>query len=260
MNLITLTTDFGTDDWFVGTMKGVILAINPRARIVDVTHAIPRGDIRAGALALLQAYAFFPAGTIHLAVVDPGVGSERPAIAMRSGKFVFLGPDNGVLSFAAGREAVRSARHVTSLKLKLQQVSRTFHGRDVFAPVAAHLSLGMRWSELGPRVAEWQRLRWPEPIRDGRTLRGEVIWLDRFGNAITNLPATMDLRLSDVRVKNRSLGAPSTHYQAVPTGKPLVLAGSGGLLEIAVNGGSAELKFGLRLGTPVTATMGLGGV
>jgi hypothetical protein len=255
MKIITLTTDFGTDDWFVGTMKGVILAINPRARIVDLTHAIPPGDIRAGAFALLQAYAFFPAGTIHLVVVDPGVGSPRPAIAIRSGKFIFLGPDNGVLSLAAGRDVVRSARHITNLKLFLPRISRTFHGRDVFAPVAAHLSRGVQWPELGPRTTEWQTLRWPEPVRAGRTLRGEVIWLDRFGNAITNVPATSDLRLSDVRVKNHRLGPPATHYQAVPVGKPLALAGSGGLLEIAVNGGSAELEFALRPGTPVIATM-----
>jgi S-adenosylmethionine hydrolase len=255
MKIITLTTDFGTTDWFVGTLKGVILRLCPTATLVDLTHAIPPGDIRAAAFALLQAYDYFPTGTIHLAVVDPGVGSQRPAIALRTRRFTFLGPDNGVLSLAAASETVRSVRRLANPKLLLPRVSQTFHGRDIFAPMAAHLCRGARWSDLGPRVTNWQRLAWPVPVRAAGKLRGEVVWVDRFGNGITNLPATEAPQMIEVRVNRHRLGTPVTHYQAVPPRQPLALVGSCGLLEIAVNGDSAERKLGLRIGTPVTAML-----
>lgn len=137
MNIITLTTDFGLADWFVGSMKGVILGINPQARIVDITHDVPAGDIRAGAFALLASYRCFPRNTVHVAVVDPGVGSERAAIAVRTEEYFFVGPDNGVLSFALAHENVQEVRHLQNEMLFRTPVSNTFHGRDIFAPVAA---------------------------------------------------------------------------------------------------------------------------
>ncbi len=154
MRAITLTTDFGLGDWFVGTMRAVILGIHPRANVVDITHGIPPGDIRAGAFALMASCRFFPRGTVHVAVVDPGVGSRRRAIAVRSANHFFVGPDNGVLSWALGLEEIKTIRLLENPEYFLAPVSRTFHGRDIFAPVAAHLSRGLRASRLGRELRE----------------------------------------------------------------------------------------------------------
>ncbi|MBI4664754.1 MAG: SAM-dependent chlorinase/fluorinase [Verrucomicrobia bacterium] len=189
MRMITLTTDFGSEDWFVGTMKGVILSLNPRAVIVDVTHGIPPGDIRAGAFALASAYRYFPRHTVHLAVVDPGVGSNRAAIAVLTADHVFIGPDNGVLSLALFQEPMRSIRQLEHDRFFLPEVSRTFHGRDIFAPVAAHVSKGLSLEKLGRRLEDYQRLDFAEPRANDQLLTGEVIYVDRFGNAITNISA-----------------------------------------------------------------------
>ena len=187
MSVITLTTDFGTRDWFVGTMKGVIASIAPRSTVVDLTHDLPPGDIRGGAFALAASHRFFPKGTIHVAVVDPGVGSRRKAIAVQTAKGVFVGPDNGVLSWALAKEKIRAIHALENEAYFLQPVSRTFHGRDIFAPVAAHLSRGVPIQKLGPALKDFVRLDWPEPrVRRGG-FEGEVVYIDRFGNAITNL-------------------------------------------------------------------------
>src|SRR5262245_4734331 len=143
MHVITLTTDFGTRDWFAGTMKGVILGINPRATIVDLTHGIPAGDVRTGAFALAAGYRFFPKGTVHVAVVDPGVGGKRGALAVQTANYFFVGPDNGVLSFALRDEKIKAIYRLENRELFMKAVSHTFHGRDVFAPVAAYLSRGI---------------------------------------------------------------------------------------------------------------------
>src|SRR5208283_126339 len=163
MNLITLTTDFGTRDWFVGTMKGVILSRCPRAAIVDITHEIPAGDIRAGAFALAAGCRFFPKGTVHVAVVDPGVGSARHAIVVQTANYFFVGPDNGVLSFALAKEKIKTIRRLENKGIFLQPVSCTFHGRDIFAPVAARLCRGFPIHKLGPLQKDFVRLPWPEP-------------------------------------------------------------------------------------------------
>ncbi|MBI2948170.1 MAG: SAM-dependent chlorinase/fluorinase, partial [Verrucomicrobia bacterium] len=206
MQIITLTTDFGTDDWFAGTMKGVILSVNPKASIVDITHGIRLGDIRAGAFALAAAYRFFPRGTVHVAVVDPGVGSERKAIAVRTKDYFFVGPDNGLLSCALAREVIRSIHRLENKKFFLPFVSQTFQGRDVFAPVAAHLSKGVAIGKLGPRAASCKMLTLPTPIRRGHELVGEVIYLDRFGNGITNIRGEdLEAWEADGLKKNRAL-------------------------------------------------------
>jgi hypothetical protein len=171
MRLITLTTDFGTRDWFVGTMKGVVLGIHPPATVVDLTHEIPPGDIRAGAFALMTACRFFPKGTVHVAVVDPGVGSRRRAIAVQTANSCFVGPDNGVLSWALMREKIKTIRLLENREFFLEPVSHTFHGRDIFAPVAAHLSRGVAVSRLGRELKDFVRLPWPcatEPTKVGR--------------------------------------------------------------------------------------------
>ncbi len=185
--IITLLTDFGTQDYFVAAMKGVILSANPNARIVDITHEIPPQDIQAGAFNLLAVYRNFPAGTIHAGVVDPGVGSERRAIIIECAEQFFVGPDNGLFSFVVQREGKCRTHQVTNEKFFRHPVSNTFHGRDIFAPVAAALSNGTEPGEFGPlidTIVELESLR-PRQSTDGR-IEGAIIHIDRFGNCITN--------------------------------------------------------------------------
>ncbi|MGA3267483.1 MAG: SAM-dependent chlorinase/fluorinase [Verrucomicrobiota bacterium] len=252
MQLITLTTDFGSQDWFVGAMKGVILGVAPHATIVDLTHEIPPGDIRAGAFALAAACRFFPKGTVHVAVVDPGVGSARRAITVRCPDYFFVGPDNGILSLALAQEKIKWVRRLENSDYFLQPVSHTFHGRDVFAPVAAHLCRGVAMRQLGPAQRDIVRLPWPQPRVHRRRIDGVVVFIDRFGNAITNIahastpPGGMDAggRL----FLGRKLFCPvKAFYQSVPAGQAVAVPGSSGFLEIAVNGGSAARRFGLRI-------------
>jgi S-adenosylmethionine hydrolase len=262
MRVITLTTDFGLDDWFVGTMKGVILGRAPRARLVDLTHGIAPGDIAAGAFALAAAWRFFPRGTVHLAVVDPGVGGPRPALAAKADGHFFLGPDNGLLTLALRAAGVREIRRLENARLRLRTVSRTFHGRDVFAPAAAWLAAGGAFAQLGPLAPDYQQLPWPEVVRRAGAVVGEVVYVDRFGNAITNLdePALRAVRggLEALRVwaGRRAWGGLRSHYQAVPPGARVALIGSTGFLELAINGGSAAGRTGVRVGTKVRVDAG----
>lgn len=256
MAVITLTTDFGIRDWFVGTMKGVILRLNPRAVLVDLTHDIPAGDVRGAAFALAAAWRFFPRRTIHVAVVDPGVGSARKAIAVQTPDGFFIGPDNGLLSLALAGQKIVAVRRLENEKFFLKPLSRTFHGRDIFAPVAGHLGRGVPLKKFGPESKTFEKLDWPQPRRRGNRIEGEVIYLDRFGNAITNiaerfLAGTKTLATCEVLGKHRRICPLKDFYQAVSAKKPVALFGSSGYLEIAVNGGSATKSLGLALGTPV---------
>lgn len=254
VSIITLTTDFGSADWFVGTMKGVIAGVAPKANVVDITHGISAGDVRGGAFALAASCRFFPKNTVHVAVVDPGVGSERAAIAVETDNFFFVGPDNGVLSWALQQERVRSIRRLENERYFLHPVSQTFHGRDVFAPVAAHLCRGVDLRKLGPEHPEMIRLPWPEATRGKAGLRGEVVYIDHFGNAITNVRASrLHVGRGDriyISLKQRRRCILADSYQTVPLRAPVAVFGSGGLLEIAVNGGNAALQLGLKIGTP----------
>ena len=259
MQIITLTTDFGTRDWFVGTMKGVLLGINPHAAIVDVTHEVPPGDVRTGAFCLMAACRYFPKGTVHVTVVDPGVGSQRRAIAVQTENYVFVGPDNGVLSWALARENIKAIRQLENSKCFLKTVSRTFHGRDIFAPMAAYLSRGLQFKQLGRKLADYVRLPWPEPKHCCNEIRGEVVHIDHFGNVITNigtgLVAGVRQGVCEVIGKRKvrcSLGA---FYDAVPVNSPVAVMGSSGFLEIAVNGGSAAQRFALKIGDAVMVYM-----
>ncbi len=255
MNLITLTSDFGTCDWFVGTMKGVIFSINPRVTVVDLTHEIPPGDIRAGAFALAAGCRFFPHGTVHVVVVDPGVGGPREGIAVQTEDYIFIGPDNGVLSLALARERIKMIRQLKNEALFLSTVSHTFHGRDVFAPAAAHLSSGVPPRKCGPRQEELVQLEWPRPRVTAASVKGEIVYIDRFGNLITNIGGEClePFRNTATRVfgKGRKLCSVADFYQAVPAGKPVAVLGSTGFLEIAVNGGSAARMLQLEVGDPV---------
>jgi S-adenosylmethionine hydrolase len=255
MPIITLTTDFGTEDWFVGAMKGVIASISPKTTVVDISHAIASGDIRAGAFALAASCKYFPKGTVHVAIVDPGVGSKRRAIAVQTERYFFVSPDNGVLSFALRGEKIKAVRSLENETYFLKPVSQTFHGRDVFAPVAAHLAQGVPLAKFGPPVTNFVRLNWPEPKLHSKSIEGEVIYIDKFGNAITNIPAASIAspghKHFEIFKGRKRLCALATHYQAVPAGRAAAVPGSSGYLEIAVNGGNASAKLNLGAGDPV---------
>lgn len=251
-DLIVLLTDFGLKDHYVGVMKGVILGINPKARLVDLSHEIPSQGVLDAYFMLSNSYPYFPDGAIFVAVVDPGVGTEREILAVQTDRHTFLAPDNGLLGFLG--EKIRRAVCVRNRKYALHPVSATFHGRDLFAPAAAHLSLGLDLGELGPEAGSIRKLAPPTPrvTREGVIL-GEVVAIDRFGNLVTNIPA-QPLASADavkVRVGRTTIERLSPSYAAGPPGQPIAVAGSTGTLEISINRGNASRKLGARVGTPV---------
>jgi hypothetical protein len=239
--IVTLTTDFGDRDGYVGALKGVILSRFASARIVDLAHGIGACDVSAANEVLARAAPYFPARSVHLAVVDPGVGTARRGLALLVGEQLFVGPDNGiftgVLDTAGG---ALSAHSLENAGLWLESVSPVFHGRDVFAPVAAHLASGGALREVGPVVepATLVRLRAPEPIEEADELRGEVVYVDRFGNLVTNLRVSEDARPASVEVAGRVLPLSRTYGDVAP-GALVALVGSSGRIEIARNAGSA---------------------
>ena len=250
---ITVTTDFGEQDGYVGAMKGAILRINPRATLVDVTHQIPPQDIRAAAWVLRSAYASFPAGTIHVVVVDPGVGTARRLVAARMGAWTFLAPDNGVLDLVRRREGLQRAVAITDRRYANATISRTFHGRDILAPAAAHLSRGVPLDRLGPRIATLRPLSWPAPRRlAGGRQRGAIVHIDRFGNLITNmtLPAAARNEAWMVRHRRRTHPVART-YAGAHRNAILALVGSSGFVELAVRDGSAQARLHARVGEAV---------
>ncbi len=260
--IITLLTDFGTQDYFVGAMKGVILSINPRARIVDITHEIPPQDIEAAAFNLLSVYKDFPAGTIHLGVVDPGVGSDRLAILIECATQFFVGPDNGLFSWICQREEKYSARQLTNKEFLREESSTTFHGRDVFAPVAAHVSSGRAPEEFGPVVQDIVSLKQLEPDINGDHIEGRIIHIDRYGNCITNLsPRHFGNQLgagASLTVNRRNVvGFREFFSQAKPeTDEGLfMILGSAGFVEIAAKNASAASILNARRGERVALAL-----
>jgi hypothetical protein len=255
--IITLTTDFGLRDPWVGIMKGVILGICPSARLVDLSHDVGAQDVLEGALCLEGAVSFFPPGTIHLAVVDPGVGGSRRPMALRSGGQFYVGPDNGLFSLALERGEGRfEAVELTAREYRLSPVSRTFHGRDVFAPAAAHLASGVPLDRLGPSMTDPVRLVLPTARREDGLVAGEVIGADRFGNLFTSVTEDDLAGLGGspglvVDIGGIRVGAPVTAYSdALPGGMGAVV-GSTGRLEVFVREGSAQAALRLGRGTPV---------
>jgi S-adenosylmethionine hydrolase len=256
---ITLLTDFGTADTYVAEMKGVICTLAPDAAIVDLTHDVPPRDVVAGALALARVVPLFPEGTIHVAVVDPGVGTPRRAVIVRTSRSWLVGPDNGVLALAARGEGTVQAVAITNPALARPVVSRTFHGRDVFAPAAAHLARGVPPSEFGPAIADLAELDLPAPIVDGDRLVGEVVAVDRFGNAITNISEAALAAFAGDRAVVATAGAspPARRvgtYGDARTGEAIALVGGGGFLELAVRDGDAARAFGLAPNTKFVVT------
>ena len=256
--LITLTTDFGYADPFVGIMKGVICGINPEARIVDLSHGIPAQDIMAAALVLRQSAQYFPRGTIHVVVVDPGVGSARwPLLVELEGSY-FIGPDNGVLSLVM--EAKRPARivHLSNPSYQLRPTSATFHGRDIFAPTAAYLSRGIAPEAFGETTDDFAKLIWPTVLKTETAIRGEIVYIDGFGNLFTNIGANdlKGLPRHELQITLRALSilGLAANYAAVEPDKYVALINSWGLLEIAIYKGSAQQGSGAIIGDKVQVT------
>lgn len=257
--LITLTTDFGLQDSFVGVMKGVIAGINPQARVIDLTHGLPAQNVMAGALTLRHALAYFPRGAIHVAVLDPGVGgARRPVLIECDGRY-FIGPDNGLLSLAVGDKTPSYIVQLSNPAYHLEPISATFHGRDIFAPVAAHLSLGVPVSAFGERLDNFQRLALPKIVRKANERLGEIIYIDNFGNLFTNfqehdltgLPgAQFAIAVGAVRVAGLA-----PNYAAAEEGGFVAVINSWGLLEIAVYRGNAEQLSGAKIGDIVRLTV-----
>ena len=261
--IITLTTDFGLNDHFVGAMKGVMLETAPDAQIVDISHAVQPFDILDGALTVSQAYSYFPSGTVHVVIVDPGVGTARRPIILTGDRHLFVAPDNGVLSLIYDREERISVRHVTAEHYFLQPRSNTFHGRDIFSPVAAALAKGVEADRFGDEITDYVRFAAPRPKPvDERTLRGIVLKVDRFGNLITNitpadLPRLFEAGPPAFKItvgKGQATRVYANYSQGAP-GEAFGILGSMGFLEIATNRGSAYQLLGVGKGSEVNVVM-----
>jgi len=259
--IITLTTDYGTNDHLVGTLKAVILKINPDATIVDVTHNITAFDLLDGALAIGSAYSYFPPKTVHVVVVDPGVGTERRPLLVSAGNQYFVAPDNGVLSVVYEREAENlTVRHANAEHYYLQPVSKTFHGRDIFAPVAAWLTKNWQGSSFGDEITDFKRFALPRPKDADGVVRGVILRADSFGNLVTNLrQEDLPEGVLNGGGINLQIGtqAVSKFVETFAQGngtEPFAYLGSSGFVEIGVNKGSAARALGLNRGTAVVLT------
>jgi S-adenosylmethionine hydrolase len=253
MPIITLTTDFGLADGYVGTMQGVILSIAPDATLVDLSHQVPAQDVRASAFVLYQAVLFFPPDTIHVVVVDPGVGSQRRALAVRTSQGIFVAPDNGVLSHVLNEADVYEAVSLTNSDYQLPQISTTFHGRDIFAPAAAHLAAGVPLEELGPRAISLVRLPLPKPeTRPDGDLVAHVMHVDRFGNLILDATSDDVDEESTLELEGHRIEGLSRTFADVAHGELLAYVGSSrDHVEIAVREGNAARELGVGAGDDV---------
>lgn len=256
--IITLLTDFGNQDAYVGIMKGVIAKINPSVNVIDICHSVPPQDIFNGAYLLYTSYKYFPRKTIHVAVVDPGVGSTRDIICVETRDYFFLTPDNGLLSLIIQEERPKNIFRVMNNEYFLPSPSNTFHGRDVFAPVAAYLSKGTKPHQLGSMVSQLRQIDFPQPgYKSTGQIEGQIIYIDRFGNLITNIREihTKDLEINEKHIeikigKKKVIGLNNT-YTDVKIGRPLVLLGSAGFLEVSINQGNAQKYFGVDKGSKI---------
>ncbi|MBN1350076.1 SAM-dependent chlorinase/fluorinase [candidate division KSB1 bacterium] len=254
--VISLLTDFGDQDGFTGIMKGVILRINPAVRIVDLSHRVPAHQVDAAAFVLHTAHSYFPAGTIHVVVVDPGVGSDRKIIACEANTQIFLAPDNEVLKYIFHEFGIDSVIHVTNQRYFLPVTSQTFHGRDIFAPVAAHLSTGIELHELGESTTDFLPGAVIEPLISETSIQGQILHIDTFGNLLTNIPKTCLPRSSDyaelsITGKQLDIKGISNSYTESVGQEPVAILGSHGYLEIAINQHRASDTLKLKPGDKI---------
>ncbi len=260
MPIITMLSDFGLRDPYVAEMKAVVLSICPRATIIDLSHEVKKFDVRMGAFILASAAPYFPPGTIHVAVVDPEVGTKRRPLIVETSRALYVGPDNGVLMLAAQKDGIRHVRNIVNRRYMLPEVSRTFHGRDIFSCAAAHLARGVPPSEFGPEIHEYVFPTFAKPGLKRNRLLGEIIYIDDFGNLITNISpedlkkanlndgASFHIKLGDKTLTLRLCSA----YGEVPKQEPLAIIGSSNFLEVAVNQGNASKTFQIKTGDPVS--------
>lgn len=255
--IISLTTDFGLKDSYAAEVKATILSICPNAILVDISHEVDKFDVRMGAYILASAAPYFPDGTVHVAVVDPGVGTKRRPIIIQTGRGFFVGPDNGVLVLAAEEQGIKRLYEITSRRLMLPHVSSTFHGRDIFAPAAAHLANGVPPEDFGHEITETIKPSFAKATRKDDSLVGEVLHVDDFGNIITNIHAKdlagfregmLQVELAHHKLE---LKLSKTYAEAKPQ-EPIALIGSHDYLEIALNQGNAAAKFQIRPGDKIT--------
>jgi len=252
MSIITITTDFGRQDYFAGVMKGVIRRINPLVQIVDLTHDIPPQGIAQAAFVLYSTFRYFEDKAIHLVVVDPGVGSERDILAVEAHGQTFIGPDNGIFSYILDEAETFEARYVRNKELYLPHVSLTFHGRDIMAPTAAYLSTGFKFLEVGPLARNPVRLAPLKPEIEGDSIKGRVIYVDHFGNLITNIPSKeLEGFQADIKAGPVTIQGLSRSYDSVDPGTYLAISGSSGFIEIAKSMGRAESPPDLGYDTEV---------
>jgi len=261
--MITLTTDFGLTEHYVGAMKGVIYGINPTVQLVDITNAVQSFDILDGAIAISQAYSYFPKDTVHVVVVDPGVGGARRPIIANAGQYLFVAPDNGVLSLVYEREERVTVRHITSSHYFHQPVSNTFHGRDIFAPVAAYLSKGVDTAKFGDEITDFVRFAAPRPKAVGpNQWKGLVLKTDKFGNLVTNFTAKDVPQIFEgsanakITVGKAEVTQLCSSYSQGAQGELFAIVGSSGFLEISANKGAASRLAGADKGSEVTVTVG----
>lgn len=247
--IITLTTDFGLKDHYVASMKGIILQLCPTAQIIDISHLITKYNVKEAAYVLSQTSTYFPKGTIHVAIVDPEVGTQRRRLAIMSRNSYFIGPDNGILIPAASNEEILQIVEVTNREKMLKPLSSTFEARDIFAPIAAHLANGIKLTDLGPELKKTKRLSWGAFNVTSTQAQGLILHIDDFGNIITNIPnSSIESWQKGLYLKinvglRTKIGILSKSYANASKGKPLVITGSGGFIEIAVNKGSAAILF-----------------
>jgi S-adenosylmethionine hydrolase len=256
MPVITLTTDFGLSDHFVGTLKGVIAGIAPRATVIDLCHRVTPYEILEGGFVILQAYRYFPKNTIHVLVVDPGVGTSRRPILVEAGGQYFIGPDNGGFTLLYNAEPKHKVRAITASKYFLPSPSNTFHGRDIFAPCAAHLAKGVKPAQFGSLIRDYTQAGSIFPVRSGkRVWTGQVLKVDHFGNLITNLRtsefAVEGAKHFEMLVGSQIVSRFAKNYQESGFGEPFVIAGSSGFLEVSVCQASAARQLGCGAGAPV---------
>jgi S-adenosylmethionine hydrolase len=258
MSIIALVTDFGTADWFTGETKGVLYGISPNIRIIDITHQIAPGDIRSGAFVLKASYSSFPAETIFCVPIDPDTSGSCTAMAIQTDRYTFVGPDNGVLSWAVENEHIITIVKLSDIRYFRNPLSMTFRGRDIFAPVAAHLSEGIPIQAMGPILTGYKHLPIPEPHTTEKTVSGEILYIDRFGNLITNITKELissathfEFHTSEV---TQRLPFVST-YDSVEQGAGMIYTGSTGYIEIGIHSGSAAKEFKLKCGDTVNLTI-----
>ncbi len=254
---IALLSDFGTNDPFVAAMKGVILTKAPGLTIIDITHQIPPQDIQAAAFYLMAAVPFMPKGALFITVVDPTVGMGRGILWARTRNHQFINPDNGILSWVGEREKIEEVRFINNSALFLPRISSTFHGRDIMAPVAAAIAKGLPEKDIGPVLRDYRRFPYPRPEKTGNRVMGQVIAVDHFGNAITNITQQYLTARSIFTVADRMVKGLRLTYASVPEGEPLALIGSFGFLEFSIRNGNFARTFGVKTGSEVEAIISL---